>query len=128
MTAQISPPRIPPDELNAVFRRLRRPKAQHETTMNKDELAELLIGAAILEGFDGGNRITGTLATLGMNRRHAGIILDRLTEVRWRHEKDGRYSLLEAGFTGCVFTVRMAALSAHCWPLSTRVGRSYQLR
>lgn len=51
--------------------------------MNANEMAELLIGAAIAHGFDNGIRITGTLHTLEMNRQHAGIILNRPTGMRW---------------------------------------------
>lgn len=82
------------EERNAIFRSLRQLKAQHENTMNKDQLAELLIGAAIFKEFNRGARITGTLFTLGMNRQHAGIILDRLTGIKWRRAEDGTYSLI----------------------------------
>lgn len=61
-------PTISDEGRNAIFRSLRELKRQQESKMNKDELAELLIGVAILSGFDSGNRITGTLATLGMNK------------------------------------------------------------
>ncbi|NYT40774.1 hypothetical protein HZY97_08405 [Sphingomonas sp. R-74633] len=94
MTNESAPADMTADELNAIFRSLRALKRQHEKSMNDDELAELLIGAAIFHGFDQGRRITGALATLEMNRRHAGIILKRLTGVRWHRSDDGRYRLI----------------------------------
>lgn len=86
--------RLTPEQVNESFRRLRALKKQHEGSMNKDELAELLICAAITEGFDSGTRITGTLAKIDMHRQHAGIILNRLTGTRWRKRDDGRYTLI----------------------------------
>lgn len=96
MTNESAPTDMPNDERNTIFRSLRQLKRQHEKDMNSHELTELLIGAAIAHGFDHGSRITGTLHTLGMNKQHAGIILDRLTGIRWERGEDGRYGLLEA--------------------------------
>jgi hypothetical protein len=48
----------------AQFQSLRQLKRQAERSMNTNELAELLIGAAIVHGFDSGIRITGTLHNL----------------------------------------------------------------
>jgi hypothetical protein len=96
MTDQSAATDMASEERNAISRSLRRLKQQHEPNMNANELAELLIGAAIAHGFDSGSRIIGTLHALEMNRKHAGIILNRLTGMRWERHPDGRYGLLEA--------------------------------
>lgn len=96
MTNGSAPTDMTDEERNAIFQSLRQLKRQHEKAMNSHELAELLIGAAIVHGFDTGTRITGTLHTLGLNRQHAGIILDQLTGIRWERGEDGRYRLLGA--------------------------------
>lgn len=84
-----------PEVIAALFRELRQLKRQYGAGTNKDQLAELLIGATILNGLDHGRRITGTLEKLGMNRRHAGMILSRFTGVLWQRGPDGRYSLID---------------------------------
>lgn len=96
MTNRSAPTDMDSEERNAIFRSLRQLKRQHEKDMNSHELTELLIGAAIVHGFDSGCRITGTLHALGMNKQHAGIILDSLAGIRWKRGEDGRYGLLEA--------------------------------
>jgi len=85
---------ISAEEHNEIFRSLRQLMRQNEGKMNKAELAQLLIGAAIVNGFDRGKRITGALATLGMNKQYAGIILRRLTGHAWQQHEDGRYTLI----------------------------------
>lgn len=95
MTNESAPTNMDAHALNAIFQSLRQLKWRHEKTMNKDQLAVLLIGAVIIHGFDRGNRITGALARLGMNRRHAGIILDRHAGSLWQRGDDGRYSLID---------------------------------
>lgn len=82
------------EERNEIFRSLRELKRKHEHTMNADDLAALLIGAAIENGFDRGTRITGTLGRLGMNKRHAGIILKRLTGSVWKRDESGVNSVI----------------------------------
>lgn len=95
MTIESAPTDMDADALNAIFQSLRQLKWRHEKAMNKDELAELLIGAVISHGFDRGNRITGALARLDMNKRHAGIILSRYVGRLWQRGEGGRYSLID---------------------------------
>lgn len=73
--------------------------AQHRLTTNKHELATILIGACIMEGFDTGKRITGALEKLGFNKQHAGKMLADGVGVDpqhyyWRRTPQGTYIML----------------------------------
>ena len=92
---------IPPDEINAIFRRLRQLKASFGRKPNMDRVGVALIGACITEGFDRSDRIIGALVKLALNRMHVGQLLRRHDEdgagpPYWRLEADGRYRLLDA--------------------------------
>lgn len=64
-------------DATALFRRLRAlDQALVDSKVKKHDRATMLINACISEGLISGRRITGALATLGFNRRHAGIQLE----------------------------------------------------
>jgi hypothetical protein len=96
---ELAPNTLPPDEVNAIFTRLRALKAEClRHTKNKHDLAIILISACIEEGFTRGNRITGTLKHLGLNRQHAGKTLadgtgDDPDRHYWRKDSAGHYWL-----------------------------------
>lgn len=67
-------------DINAIFRRLRELNGKLiavkvKVKVNAHDRAHMLINAAIHEGFDRGNRITGALAQLDFDKRHVGIVL-----------------------------------------------------
>jgi hypothetical protein len=82
----------------ALFDGLRQLKRDCSPTSTKDELAMILIKACIYDGLDTGPRIVGALATLGLNKKHAGIVLSRWVgndpeRYHWQRNADGRYSV-----------------------------------
>lgn len=79
------------DQVNAAFRNLRRLKKQYDSKLDGHELAALMIGASILEGFNEGKRITGALAKLDFNKQHIGMILKDLTGVQWSRDNVSGY-------------------------------------
>lgn len=93
-----APHDMPPAEVDAIFERLRALKKQFGRSPNKNELAIALIGACILEGFDTRARIVGALATLGLDRSHAVLVLrenegkDPAQHV-WELDGNGHYRL-----------------------------------
>lgn len=83
-------------EAKAVFARLRALAADCGT--NKHDVAIALITACIIEGWDTGPQIIGTLCKLGLDRRHVAILLKESAGTNpdrhfWRRDGDGRYSL-----------------------------------
>ena len=85
-------------ETKAVFGRLRALAAVCGT--NKHDIAMALITACILEGWDTGPQIIGTLSKLDLNPGHVAIILKEATGTNpelhlWRRDVEGRYSLLD---------------------------------
>lgn len=84
-------------DVNAVFRRLRALDEKLLTDkVNNNDRVHMLINACISEGLNTGPRITGHLESLGLNRRHAGILLakGRMREPlwpNWGRREDGTY-------------------------------------
>ena len=75
-------------DATAVFRDLRElDKRLMDSKVKKHDRATVLINACISAGFTSGRRITGALATLGFNRRHAGIQL----KAGFRNEPEWPY-------------------------------------
>lgn len=88
-------------DVNAAFRRLRAlDKDLQARKINKDDRATMLISACISEGFTAGRQITGALAAIGLNRRHAGMRLmaglqDEPVWPNWGRREDGTYYVPE---------------------------------
>ena len=93
-----TPHRLPADEVNAIFQRLRQLKARcHRDRVSKVDRTVTLIDACILEGFDYRSRILGALKTIGLNRQHVAHVLETGTgpfpeRHYWRQDVKGRYS------------------------------------
>lgn len=64
-------------DINAIFWRLRSlDERMVAAGTNSHDRVHALMNACITEGVDTGSRIVGTLARLGYNRHHVGIVLN----------------------------------------------------
>lgn len=94
-------PNLSPDEVDAIFRRLRTLKKALRPHVDSNLLAIEMIKAIISEGWDTGPRIVGTMTQLGFNQKHAGSTLGKNRGSNperhyWRREEDGHYVVHDA--------------------------------
>lgn len=69
-------------------------KLMRDCGPNKNDRANAVITACIIEGINRGGRILGVMHTLEFNRKHAGVTISRgITEGRWSKDDDGVYHL-----------------------------------
>lgn len=85
-------------ETTTLFRQLRRLMAACGAKTNKHDLAIVLITACIEGGLDTRPRLIGALRQLGLDPRHAAIVLNNETgddprRHRWHRDIDGGYRL-----------------------------------
>lgn len=89
-------PNLSPEEVDAIFRRLRTLKKDLRPHVDSHLLAIEMIKAIISEGWNTGPRIVGTMTQLGFNKKHAGSTLGKNRGNNperhyWRREEDGHY-------------------------------------
>lgn len=100
LDSELLPTDLSDEEVRTIFRRLRALLAK-SGDLNQHELAILLIGACIMEGFNTGKRIIGALEKLGFNKQHVGMMLrngsgEDPERYYWRRTPLGTYEMLEA--------------------------------
>jgi hypothetical protein len=82
-------------DINAVFGRLNKLIVACGPKPNKNDLAIALITACIGEGINTEQKIIGVLARLGLNPKHAAMMLKEHGTDRWQRGPDRSYRLLD---------------------------------
>lgn len=84
----------PPEEVNALFGRLRQ-LMEVCRVVNKNDRLNVLIAACIDEGINTGRRIVGVAKRLDFDVTHARISLNKGIDDKWSRDENGTYRNLK---------------------------------